>query len=183
MSITHFLAGSSGEWVIERLDTVTGSSLPVATHLAVRVEHAPDPTTSARWLLRGVPSYERYVVRAEKTALEARQARLGRPEASCAALIPIAKAERWWALAQDERRAIFETRSHHIELGAHYLPAIARRLYQSRDLGEPFDFLTWFEYAPADADAFEELVQRLRQTEEWQYVEREIDIRLRRAAG
>src|SRR2546428_7160638 len=33
-----------------------------------------------------------------------------------------------------------------------YLPAIARRLYHCRDLGEPFDFLTWFEYAPADAN-------------------------------
>jgi hypothetical protein len=41
--------------------------------------------------------------------------------------------------------------------------------------------LTWFEYAPADADRFEELVRRLRATEEWRYVDREIDIRLRRA--
>lgn len=59
-----------------------------------------------------------------------------------------------------------------------YLPAIARKLFHSRDIGEPFDFLTWFEYAPADADAFEELLDALRKTEEWNYVEREIDIRL-----
>jgi len=45
-------------------------------------------------------------------------------------------------------------------------------------LGEPFDFLTWFEYAPADAEVFEELVGTLRETEEWTYVEREVDIRL-----
>jgi hypothetical protein len=38
-----------------------------------------------------------------------------------------------------------------------YLPAVARRLHHSRELGEPFDFLTWFEYAPEHADAFEEL--------------------------
>ncbi len=31
-----------------------------------------------------------------------------------------------------------------------YLLAVARRLYHCRDLGEPFDFLTWFEYAPQD---------------------------------
>jgi hypothetical protein len=55
---------------------------------------------------------------------------------------------------------------------------VARRLHHGRDLGEPFDFLTRFEYAPDDADRFEELVSRLRATEEWTYVAREIDIRL-----
>ena len=45
-------------------------------------------------------------------------------------------------------------RSRHIETGLRYVPAVARRLYQSRDLGEPFDFLTWFEYAPGDAADF-----------------------------
>jgi len=53
-------------------------------------------------------------------------------------------------------------------------------LHHGRDLGEPFDFLTWFEYAPQDAPAFEELVSQLRTTPEWGYVEREIDIRLTR---
>jgi chlorite dismutase len=96
-------------------------------------------------------------------------------------LIPIRKTDAWWALAQDERRAIFEDRSRHIGVGLEYLPAVARRLHHCRDLGEPFDFLTWFEYAPEDAGAFEELVRRLRQTEEWRYVDREIDIRLTRA--
>ena len=59
-----------------------------------------------------------------------------------------------------------------------YLPAVARRLYHGRDLGEPFDFLTWFEYAPHDTDAFEALVAKLRETTEWAFVEREVDIRL-----
>jgi hypothetical protein len=61
-----------------------------------------------------------------------------------------------------------------------YLPAVARRLHHSRELGEPFDFLTWFEYAPEHADAFEDLVRRLRSTPEWWYVEREVDIRASR---
>jgi hypothetical protein len=61
-----------------------------------------------------------------------------------------------------------------------YLPAVARRLHHSRELGEPFDFLTWFEYAPENAEAFEELVCRLRSTAEWRYVEREVDIRASR---
>ncbi len=64
--------------------------------------------------------------------------------------------------------------------GLDYLPAIARRLHHGRDLEEPFDFLTWFEFAPPDLIRFEELVERLRATEEWTYVEREIDIRLAR---
>jgi len=81
-------------------------------------------------------------------------------------------------MAQDERRKIFEAKSHHTEIGLKYLPAIARKLYHCRDIGQPFDFLTWFEYAPESANAFEELVFSLRKTEEWNYVEREIDIRL-----
>ena len=84
-------------------------------------------------------------------------------------------------MAQDERRAVLEEQSRHIAVGLEYLPAVARRLHHSRELGEPFDFLTWFEYAPEHAQAFDELVGRLRKTEEWRYVDREIDIRLTRA--
>ena len=80
-------------------------------------------------------------------------------------------------LAQDERRAIFEEQSRDIGIGMEYLPAVARRLHHSRELGEPFDFLTWFEYAPEHADAFEEMVRRLRSTAQWRYGEREVDIR------
>jgi chlorite dismutase len=95
-------------------------------------------------------------------------------------MIPIRKRDAWWDLAQDERRAILETQSRHIAVGLKYLPAIARRLYHSRELGEPFDFVTWFEYAPEHEAAFEELVAALRSTAEWRYVEREVDIRLAR---
>lgn len=84
-------------------------------------------------------------------------------------------------MTQDERRAILEERSHHIAIGLEYLPAVARRLHHSRDLGDEFDFLTWFEYSPETSEAFEELVARLRRTEEWLFVEREVDIRLTRS--
>lgn len=79
---------------------------------------------------------------------------------------------------KDERRRVFEESSHHIQLGLKHLPAVARRLLHSRDIGEPFDFLTWFEYAPSYAKQFEDFVGELRETEEWSYVVREIDIRL-----
>ena len=81
---------------------------------------------------------------------------------------------------QDERRAIFEERSHHIELSMKYLPAIARGLYHCRDLGEPFDFIAWFEFAPKDAGAFADLLAELRATGEWTFVDREVEVRLER---
>jgi chlorite dismutase len=112
--------------------------------------------------------------------LAAKQQGLARPRATRAALIPIRKSAQWWDLTQDERRAVFEEQSRHIGIGLDYLPEIARRLHHCRELAEPFDFLTWFEYAPEDADRFEELVARLRATPEWRYVEREVDIRLSR---
>jgi chlorite dismutase len=96
-------------------------------------------------------------------------------------MIPIRKSAAWWALSQDERREILEAKSHHISASLKYLPQVARQLYHCRDLGEPFDFITWFEYAPEHATAFEELVAMLRTTEEWTFVEREVDVRLRLA--
>jgi len=63
------------------------------------------------------------------------------------------------------------------------LPSIARRLHHCRDLetSEPFDFVTLFDYAPADAAAFDDLLGALRATEEWKFVDREIDIRFVRS--
>ena len=65
-------------------------------------------------------------------------------------------------------------------VGLKYLPGVARRLHHCRDLGasEPFDFLTLFDFAKTDANAFDDLVAELRATEEWKFVEREVDIRL-----
>ena len=173
-----FAGATTGQWRIDRLEVVVGDPLPPAARLAVLEGHEGSPPVRASWILHGVTSNERYVNRADRAALTDRQHGLGRAEASCAALIPIRKSEAWWELTQDERREIFEERSRHIATGLEYLPAIARRLHHSRDLGEPFDFLTWFEYAPDHASAFEELVVRLRHTAEWTYVEREVDIRL-----
>ena len=45
---------------------------------------------------------------------------------------------------------------------------------------EPFDFLAWFDYTPADADTFEDLAGTLRYAPEWRFVDREVDIRLSR---
>ncbi len=175
----NFVAGALGLWRIERIDAVRGESLPRAARLD-RIENEPPPTGAFRWALRGVTSNARYTNRSEKSRLEAVQEGLDRPTAKRGALIPIRKRREWWDLPQDERRAIFEAQSQHVSLGLQYLPPVARRLYHCRELGEPFDFLTWFEFAPEHAARFEELVGRLRETEEWRYVEREVDVRLAR---
>jgi hypothetical protein len=170
-----FSAGVRGEWSIVSVNAVTGDSLPAAPRLEFS---SGDVTPGATWTLRGFTSNARYTTRAELATLGAKPAPLGRANATCAALIPIAKSAAWWALAQDTRREILAIDSQHIAIGSEYLPAIARQLHHSRDLGEPFDFLTWFEFAPEHEELFEQLVTRLRTTPEWRYVEREVEIRL-----
>lgn len=176
-----FIGGSTGEWAVERMEVVSGAPLNSVSRIAVISGDFDLLKQDHSWVLRGVTSNSRYTTRTEKNLLVAKQPGLGRVGSTCAALIPIRKSAAWWELAQDERREILESQSEHIKIGFDYLPAIARRLHHSRDLGEEFDFLTWFEYAPGDAPAFEELVRKLRLTAEWNYVEREIDIRLVRS--
>lgn len=175
-----FIGGTRGGWAVESVRRVIGE--PLERVACVDVVEGPDGALrpDARWTLRGVTSNARYATGDEKARLQARQAELGRSSSDRAALIPIRKSEAWWNLPQDERRAIFEERSHHIAIGLEFLPAIARRLHHCRDLGgsEPFDFLTFFDYSAADEPAFDRMLVRLRASEEWRFVEREVDIRL-----
>ena len=178
---TTFRGGQSGAWRVASQTAVKGAGLlPTPALSVVHSESIALPILPSQtsWRLAGVASHVRYVERAEKAKLVGVQAGLGRPEATRAALIPIKKNGAWWDLTQEERRRIFEDKSQHISASMKYLPAIARQLYHCRDLGEPFDFLTWFEFRPAHAAQFEELVAMLRTTEEWTYVEREVDFRL-----
>lgn len=172
-----FIGGDRGEWKVISMATVCGEPIETVAYLDI-LPNVKATLTKGVWTLTGFTSNVRYAEKAEREKLVAVQSDLGRVLATCGALIPIRKTETWWSMAQDERRKIFEAKSHHTATGLNYLPAIARRLYHCRDIGQPFDFLTWFEYAPGDSDNFEELVQTLRQTEEWNYVDREIDIRL-----
>lgn len=175
-----FIGGDAGVWRVSSIAAVRGDALAGVARLAVTPSDNAAPVEPQSWRLEGLISNLRYAERDEVAALRARQEGLGRAAARCAALIPIRKSAAWWAMAQDERRALFETQSRHTAIGLEYLPAIARQLYHSRDLAEPFDFLTWFEFAPEHTNAFDELLSKLRATEEWRYVEREVDIRLSR---
>jgi hypothetical protein len=177
-----FVGGTGGQWQVESITAITGDGLAPVEAVAIHDGHLAGVPAPAAWVLRGTNSHGRYVDRAQQTGLVAVQAPIGRRGSTCAALIPIRKSPAWWDLTQDERTAIFEGESRHISSSMKYLPAIARRLYQARDLAEPFDFLTWFDYAPEDAAAFDELVAMLRSTREWQFVDREVDVRLTRAS-
>jgi chlorite dismutase len=178
---TIFRGGQTGAWQVTSLSAIKGEALAPVRSLSVfdaasiTLPLAPSQTS---WRLAGVASHLRYVERAEQAKLSELHAELGRDEAICAALIPIRKSAAWWEMTQEERRGIFEDKSHHIAGSLKYLPMIARQLYHCRDLGQPFDFLAWFEFAPEHAALFDELVAMLRATEEWTYVEREVDVRM-----
>jgi hypothetical protein len=171
-------AGAEGPWRITAVAAIAGAALPDAARLVVE-DGTPAPRDGA-WRLRGVTSNLRYTAEAERATLAGVQQGLGRPAATRGALIPIRKSAAWWDMAQDARRAVLEEESRHIAIGLDYLPGVARRLIHSRDLGEPFDFLTWFEFAPEHEAGFDTLLARLRATKEWRFVEREVEIRLAR---
>jgi hypothetical protein len=177
-----FVGGQAGPWQTTSHRAITGDALPAADGLNIVPGDITTLPADAMWVLRGATSNERYVTRPEKEQLLAKQPALGRPEANCAVLIPIKKSAAWWAMTQDERRRVFEEQSQHNRIGMDYLPAIARKLHHCRDLSreEPFDFLTWFEFAETHTGEFDKLLERLRATAEWKFVEREVEFRFRR---
>ena len=179
--ITSFLGGAVGEWTVTAHTVLRGDPIERVSHIAV-VSGGLPAQGDATWLLRGAATHDRYTTRTEKTELVARQAPIGRPEATRSALILLRKTAEWWGLTQDERRAILEEQSHHIAIGMRYLPAVARRLLHCRDFAtqEPFDFLGFLDFAPESEAAFDEMLGQLRATPEWTFIDRDIDIRLSR---
>ena len=179
-----FVGGKAGKWSVVSVKAIVGDPLPAVDRLDIVTGAVAALPEGGKWMLRGVTSNDRYVTGDEKKRLITKQAALGRPEATHMALIPIRKSAKWWGLPQDERRALFEDKSKHVTVGLKYLPGVARRLHHCRDRGEsePFDFLTLFDFAKTDAKAFDDLVAELHASEEWKFVEREVDIRLVRVS-
>ncbi len=175
-----FIGGNQGIWRVVDIQDVFGISLEHAERVNVLNDAVTKLPLDSSWVLQGFSSNIRYAMRNELDVLQAVQPVLNRSEAVSAVLIPIKKSLQWWEMAQDERRAIFEEESHHTAVGLEYLPGVARRLLHCRDFGEPFDFLTWFEFAPEHTKAFDELLLRMRASKEWEYVEREVEVRLER---
>ncbi|CAI2719503.1 chlorite dismutase family protein [Nitrospina watsonii] len=99
-----------------------------------------------------------------------------------AVVFPLSKSAEWWTQTQEQREAYFfqhpdrfgkEQRGHNA-IGFRYIDKIYRKLYQSRFIGGGADFITYFEYADADRDAFDSLLSGLRDTTlnpEWKFVE------------
>jgi hypothetical protein len=175
-----FVGGKQGAWQVVDVRGIVGTSLEPVERVEVVNDTVPELPPDSSWTLQSFTSNVRYAMRGELDVLRAVQPGLSRPEAVSAVLIPIKKNLQWWEMAQDERRAIFEEKSHHTAVGLEYLPGVARQLFHCRDLGEPFDFLTWFEFAPEHTQAFDELLLRMRASKEWEYVEREVEVRLER---
>ncbi|MBE9160342.1 chlorite dismutase family protein [Nodosilinea sp. LEGE 06152] len=176
-----FVGGDRGTWRVAEIRAIVGDGLAAVDRVDVVNQAVAEVPPNSRWVLQSFTSNIRYAKRDEITQLRAVQPSLNRSEAAIAVLIPIKKNAQWWAMAQDERRAIFEEQSHHTATGLEYLPQVARQLHHCRDLGEPFDFLTWFEFAPEHTQAFNELLMRMRDTKEWNYVECEVEVWLHRA--
>lgn len=92
-----FIGGETGAWRITRMETITGDSIPAASRLESIPGRVTEQPQGTQWLFHGITSNERYVVREEKNHLVAKQPKLGRSQARCAALIPVRKSASWWA--------------------------------------------------------------------------------------
>ena len=177
--IISFIGSNIGEWKVLSINTILGQPIEATEKIGVIKRNSNTLySENSKWELNAFISNLRYTSKEEKIDLNQKSRGLGRPEFNYAALISIKKSEEWWALAQDERRKIFEEDSHHIQTSAKYLSVVSRQLHHCKDLDQEFDFLTWFEFSSEHASKFDELCDILRRTEEWKYVTREIDIRL-----
>ncbi len=174
-----FIAGDRGSWEVVSMDRIVGAALEEAPFLDVRNEYVMKVPVDFRWLLRGVSS-SRNTPQLQNQELMTPWTHFGRDEICCAAFMPVKWTRDWWDLTEDERRSICGCGcdSKSVEIPTRIE---ARRFHHSRELGEPFDFLMWFEYARADTALVDELVAAIRESEEWKYVEREADVRLLRS--
>lgn len=99
-----------------------------------------------------------------------------------AVVFPLSKTPAWWALTQEKRQNYFfenptlfgKDHLGHNGVGFKYIKRIYRKLYHSRFVDPGQDFMTYFEYADADAKTFDALLSGLRDktlNQEWGYVE------------
>jgi hypothetical protein len=134
---------------------------------------------------RGVTEHFHYTSVTQRQELDARSHGEFEPSIETrAVLIPIGKSPMWWALAQDQRQAHFQTTNNsegHTAIGLRYADRVFRKLYHSRYLTHPapYDFLTYFEFHRSYEDDFRMLLKDLRnstQNPEWAYVDLEFEI-------
>lgn len=174
----NYIGGSTGPWRVTQILTHSGQALKPVSHVDIITGRLGRLPVKPAWILRAVVSSTRYITREEPGRLGPFWPIPAGMDCTCAALILIRKSTEWWNLAFEERREILEARSRRLATRLRLLPKFLGRLQLNRYLGEPFDFVTWFEYAPQDTTIFDDVLGALRACEEWGYVERETDIRL-----
>ena len=105
---TMFVGSKTGSMRVVSHTTICGQPIERAEGVDMIVGVAAMVHDDAVWAFHGVATNDRYTTRAEKTELTSKQAPIGRAEATSSALILLRKRAEWWALTQDERRAILE---------------------------------------------------------------------------
>jgi chlorite dismutase len=176
---------------VRRLVSVAGGPrLDLRTRSGYMRVETPTPwSAAATHAYHGVTEHLHYTTAAQARLLDRDAvAELAPSESTIAVLIPMKKSDAWWRLAQDERNTYFQ-RSHalegHTEIGLRLANRVYRRLYHCRALGEPFDFLTYFEFDQAHEPDFKELLRRLRDVKtnpEWSFVTDEFEIWMTKVA-
>jgi hypothetical protein len=175
----NYVGASTGPWLVRQMNALRGSALSPVSHLDIVKGPLCRTPTGAAWVLSGLVRNTRYVSREERDLRGVN--RMGGQHvdaAPCAALIVVRRSPDWWELGHQARREILESRKVDFTSGLQYLSGVVRRWQHRRDLSEQFDYVTWFEYEPRDSAAFDDLLAAWRASEEWNYVDRECDVRL-----
>ncbi len=176
--VLHYVGGATGSWRVDQIETFSGPDLTPVSHLEIlggRLGRVPQGTA---WVLPAVVSSTRYITREDPRPAESSRSPVPESREPSAALVLIRKSDEWWNLAGATRQDIIEARSRQVDARLRMLPAIARRFTLHRDGSDAFDFLTWFEFDAQDSALINDLARAIRATDEWNYVEREIEIRL-----
>jgi len=179
-SFTAFAFGPaerlSEQSVTHRVEAVAGAETPEAGWLMTRIQSESRVETVLPLVYQGGTQDLRYTSPAQKASLAHAHGEFS--GGATAVIIPIRKSEEWWALPEERRRAHFRDGAGHTHTGAPYVDRVYRKLFHSRGMGLPYDFVTYFEFAREDADYFRELLAGLRDPQrnpEWRYVEWECE--------
>ena len=181
-----FVAGDRGRWEVTSVAPVIGETLEWVPFLEIRNEYLMNVPVDFSWLLRGITSTRRYTNNVQQVNTMAAQPQLGRPEATCAALIPVRKSREWWDMTFEERKQIFESNSirypkirtvRNICPASHASSTIAV-IWASR-------LISWHgsNTRPRTPLLSRILSQLSGLQKEWKYVDREVDVRLVRSGG
>jgi hypothetical protein len=172
---------------IDKVARIRGENTPgpAAGWTMTRLESPQRLQREATLTWQGVTGHLQYTTSEQSAALSSSRGQfVGGEDEVQAVLIPIRKSGTWWAMPQDQRQSHFAGQAGkegHTQIGVPYATRIFRRLYHARYLGnaDDWDFLTYFEFLPASADAFRQLLGKLRDPQvnpEWSYVDRECEI-------